>query len=194
MSSPLRASATRAIIGGSALVIALAVAYFFLSDAGRQLKQERDARDKAKVALDLRGKDLERTQNLSERLDRDRAVLARLEAGLPSGSAGDMQWQLSRELHDLATKHGIRLQAIKYSPPAREGGTGSTLEAVDVDFSALGVYPNLKAFMRALEGSGLPFAAREVRLEESPEGARLQVVLRAFRRSGSPGDKHGEKP
>ena len=53
-----------------------------------------------------------------------------------------------------------------------------------MEFNALGVYQSLKSYMLALEGSGLPFAVGAVKLDESPEGARLSVVLRAFRKAG----------
>jgi hypothetical protein len=74
---------------------------------------------------------------------------------------------------------------VKYGLPSREGARGTDLEAVEVEFVALGVYASHKAFMHDLEGSGLPFAVRDGRLEESPEGARLNIVLRAFRKAGT---------
>jgi hypothetical protein len=46
--------------------------------------------------------------------------------------------------------------------------------------------------MLALEGSGVPFAVRDGRLEESPEGARLDIVLRAFRKASGPEREEGE--
>ena len=102
------------------------------------------------------------------------------------GSAGELQWNLSKTLHELARKHGLRLLTVKYGLPSREGTRGSDLEAVDVEFVTVGVYANHKAFMLELEGSGLPFAVRDGRLEESPEGARLDIILRAFRKAGGP--------
>jgi hypothetical protein len=77
----------------------------------------------------------------------------------------------------------MRLQTVKYSLPSREGSRGTDLESVEVEFTALGLYGAQKAFMLDLEGSGLPFAVRDGRLEESPEGARLTLVLRAFRKA-----------
>ncbi len=63
---------------------------------------------------------------------------------------------------------------------------------MEVEFVALGVYANHKAFMLDLEGSGLPFAVRDGRLEESPEGARLDIVLRAFRKANGPEREEGD--
>jgi hypothetical protein len=56
-----------------------------------------------------------------------------------------------------------------------------------VEFTAIGVYKNLKSFMHALEGSGQPFGASTVKLDESPEGGRLSVTLRAFRQTSAQG-------
>ncbi|HEX4845374.1 MAG TPA: hypothetical protein VFV26_04090, partial [Geothrix sp.] len=129
---------------------------------------------------------LQELQQLADRLRRGQETLENLEARLPRGSAGELQWSLSKTLHELAKKHGLRLQNVKYGLPSREGARGSDLEAVDVQFVALGVYASHKAFMLDLESSGLPFAVRDGRLEESPEGARLDIVLRAFRKAGAP--------
>jgi hypothetical protein len=46
--------------------------------------------------------------------------------------------------------------------------------------------------MHDLEDSGLPFAVRDGRLEESPEGARLNIVLRAFRKAGQAEREEGD--
>jgi hypothetical protein len=40
--------------------------------------------------------------------------------------------------------------------------------------------------MLALEGSRLPFAVVSAKLDESPDGAQLTVVLRAFRQITGP--------
>mgnify|MGYP001579606928 CR=1 FL=1 len=93
-----------------------------------------------------------------------------------------MQWMLSQRLYFLAQKHGVRLVSVKYGLPNREGAKGTDLEAMDVEFNATGVFGVLKPFMLALENSELPFAVSSVRLEESPDGGRLTVTLRAFRR------------
>ena len=85
-------------------------------------------------------------------------------------------------LHNLTTKAGVQLQSVKYGQPSKEESKGTGLEAMQVEFTVTGLYPNIKAFMRALEGSGLPFAVEDARLEESPEGARLTGTLRAFRK------------
>ena len=41
-------------------------------------------------------------------------------------------------------------------------------------------------------GEALPFAVRDGRLEEGPEGARLNIVLRAFRKASAPEREEGE--
>lgn len=186
MSSPLRASRLRLALGGLGLALGLGVASFLLPDASQQLAQKLKAKREAELGRNRQVQQLQELQQLADRIRRGRDTLEALEARLPSGSAGELQWSLSKTLHELAKKHGLRLQSVKYGLPSREGARGSDLEAVDVQFVALGVYAGHKAFMLDLEKSGLPFAVRDGRLEESPEGARLDLVLRAFRKAGAP--------
>lgn len=184
MSSPLNRSLTRVIIGGAGLLGALVLAIFVLPDASRRLRQENAAKAKAEKNLKDQLAELEEFQKLATRIQQGQERLETLERNIPQGSIGMMQWSLSRTLHDLAYKHGVRLQSVKYGLPNREGAKGTDLEAMDVEFNATGVFGVLKPFMLALEGSDLPFAVSSVRLEESPDGGRLTVTLRAFRRGG----------
>lgn len=186
MSASLRASRIRLAVGGLALALALAVTVFLLPDASQQLGQKQRARQEAEQARNRQAQQLADLQQLSDRIRRGRETLANLEAHLPKGSTGELQWNLSKTLHALADKHGLRLQTVKYGQASREGTKGSGLESIEVEFVAVGLYANHKAFMLDLEGSGLPFAVRDGRLEESPEGARLDIVLRAFRKARAP--------
>lgn len=192
MSSPLRASRLRLALGLLGMVAGLGVAFFLLPDASQQLTQKLRAKREAELGRNQQVQRLQELQQLADRIQRGRETLSDLEARLPKGSAGELQWDLSKTLHALAQKHGLRLQSVKYGLPTREGTRGSDLEAVEVEFVALGVYANHKAFMHDLEGSGMPFAVRDGRLEESPEGARLDIVLRAFRKAGGPEREEGE--
>ena len=186
MSSPLRASRLRLALGVLGLALGLGVAIFLLPDANQQRTQKLKAKREAELNRNQQMQQLQDLQQLADRIRRGQATLESLEARLPRGSAGELQWSLSKTLHELAKKHGLRLLTVKYGLPSREGTRGSDLEAVDVEFVAVGVYANHKAFMLDLEGSGLPFAVRDGRLEESPEGARIDIILRAFRKAGGP--------
>jgi Tfp pilus assembly protein PilO len=192
MSSSLRASRLRLALGVLGMVSGLGVAFFLLPDASQQLAQKLKAKREAELGRNQQMQQLRELQQLAERIQRGRETLADLEARLPRGSAGELQWNLSKTLHAMAKKHGLRLQSVKYGLPSREGARGTDLEAIEVEFVALGVYASHKAFMLDLEGSGLPFAVRDGRLEESPEGARLNIVLRAFRKAGAPEREEGE--
>ncbi len=186
MSASLRASRIRLAIGGLGLAVGLATTVFLLPDASQQLAQKLSAKRDAEQARNRQAQQLADLQQLSDRIRRGRETLANLEARLPKGTTGELQWELSKTLHKLADKHGLRLQSVKYGQASREGTKGSGLESIEVEFVAVGLYANHKAFMLDLEGSGLPFAVRDGRLEESPEGARLDIVLRAFRKAGAP--------
>lgn len=183
MSVSLRASRIRLALGGLGLVLGLAITIFLLPDASQQLAQKLKAKQAAGLARNRQAQQLADLQQLSDRIQRGRETLANLEAHLPKGSAGELQWELSKTLHKLADKNGLRLQTVKYGQASREGSKGSDLESIEVEFVAVGLYANHKAFMLDLEGSGLPFAVRDGRLEESPEGARLDIILRAFRKA-----------
>ena len=192
MSSPLRTSRLRLILGSLATAVGLGVALFLLPDASQQLNQKLKSKREAESNRNQQLRQLQELQLLADRLHRGQDTLANLEARLPKGSAGQLQWDLSKTLHALAKKNGLRLQSVKYGLPSREGARGTDLEAIEVEFVALGIFANHKAFMLDLEGSGLPFAVRDGRLEESPEGARLNIVLRAFRKAGAPAAEEGE--
>ncbi|MDP1831527.1 MAG: hypothetical protein Q8K67_05675 [Geothrix sp.] len=192
MISALHASRLRLGLGALGLILGLGVATFLLPDASQQLSQKLKARREAELNRNQQVQRLQELQQLDDRIRRGRDTLAELEARLPRGSAGELQWSLSKTLHELSQKHGLRLQTVKYGLPSREGARGTDLEAVEVEFVALGIYANHKAFMLDLEGSGLPFAVRDGRLEEGPEGARLNIVLRAFRKASAPEPEEGE--
>ena len=192
MISVLRASRLRLVLGILGLTLGLGVAFFLLPDASQQLSQQLKAKREAELNRNMKVQQLQELQQLDDRVRRGRTTLAELESRLPKGSAGELQWNLSKTLHALSQKHGLRLQTVKYGLPSREGARGTDLEAVEVEFVALGVYASHKAFMLDLEGSGVPFAVRDGRLEESPEGARLNIVLRAFRKAGAPEREEGE--
>ncbi len=192
MNSPLRASRLRLALGILGTLAGLGTAIFLLPDASQQLAQKLKAKREAELNRNQQIQKLLELQQLADRIRRGRETLADLEARLPRGSAGELQWNLSKTLHAMAQKHGLRLQSVKYGLPSREGARGTDLEAVDVEFVALGIYANHKAFMLDLEGSGQPFAVRDGRLEESPEGARLSIVLRAFRKATGPEREEGE--
>jgi hypothetical protein len=192
MSSSLRASMWR--LGGGAVLAAagLAVAVFLLPDASQKRSQTERAVEEAKTAADRQKLALEAARAQAERLQADRKVLDDLLNNMPSEGVGKLHWVLSQRLFELARKHGVRLVSVKYGAPAKEGTKGSNLESVDVEFSALAIFKDLKAFMLALESSKLPFAVVNAKLEEAPEGAHLTITLRAFRQSNVSPDHDGE--
>lgn len=181
----LRTSSIRAAGGGVLMLAALAVALFVLPDASRRRDEQEKAQRDAKALLTAQVQQLAERQLLVDRLTLDQKHLEELEKKMPSGNVGQLQWELSQILYEKAKENGVRLQTVKYGLPSREGAKGTDLESLDVEFTVLGIYPAMKPFMLALEGSGLPFAVGSARLEESPEGARLSVSLRAFRHSGT---------
>ena len=192
MSSSLRASMWR-LGGGAALAAAgLAVAVFLLPDASQKRAQTERAVVEARAAADRQKSSLEAARAEAARLEADRKVLDGLLKNMPAEGVGKLHWMLSQRLFELAKKYGVRLVSVKYGAPAKEGTKGSNLESVDVEFSAIAVYKDLKAFMLALESSKLPFAVVSAKLEEVPEGAHLTINLRAFRQSSASPDHDGE--
>ncbi len=190
----LRTSSIRATWGGVLLLAALGVALFVLPDASRRRDEQERARREAKSMLGAQIQQLAERQVLVDRLALDQKHLEELEKKMPSGNVGQLQWELSQMLFEKAGENGVRLQTVKYGLPSREGAKGTDLESIDVEFTVLGIYPAMKPFMLAIEGSGLPFAVGSARLEESPEGARLSISLRAFRHSGVPAKSDSAAP
>ncbi len=183
--STLRTSSLRATSGGVLALAALGVVLFVLPGTSEDLEARRKAALQAKATLVHQMQELSERQDLVDHITESQKHLENLEKKMPAGNVGDLQWALSKTLYDLAKEHGVRLQNVKYGLPSRDGAKGTDLESIDVEFTVLGVYPSMKPFMLALEGSGLPFAVGSARLEESPEGARLSVSLRAFRHAGT---------
>ncbi len=193
MSRHIRTSGIRAAAGGGLALLALVAAVFVLPDASREREAKRRSATAAKQALSQQMGRLGKMQEDVDLVRGGQKVLANLEAGMPKGSVGELQWKVNQVLHDLSKKEGTRLQSVRYGAPAREGAKGTDIENVDVEFQAVGIYQSLKKFMHALEGSGLPFGVSSARLEEGPEGARLTVTLRAFRRAtGKDESRRGE--
>ena len=193
MTASLRASAFR-LTGGAVLALAgLVTAIFLLPDASQKRAQTERALKEAAKTYDRQVQDLKSAQAEVDRIRADRKAIDELMQNMPAESVGRLQWRLSQKLWELARKDEVRLLSVKYGAPAREGTKGSILESVDVEFSAVGIYMHLKAFMRDLEGSKLPFAVVGAKLEEVPEGAHLAITLRAFRQSSAPSDlREGE--
>ena len=192
MSAALRTSALRAWIGLGLAVAAVGVGTFVLPGASQELSRRTEARKRADLDLQRRKAGLTELATFAEGLNQSEQKLKELESRMSQQSIGQLQWELSKTLHDLAAKNGVRLQAVKYQPPSRDSSKGSELESLDAEFNVLGVYQSMKPFMLALEGSGLPFAVGSVKLDESPEGARLSVVVRAFRKAGPARTPAGE--
>lgn len=188
MTATLRQSQTRLYVGGGLVLLGILVASFVLPMVSDKLTAEERARINAQASLARQKEELLQFRQIDQQVKAGRAAIEALERDMPKGSVGELQWAMSRTLHGLALKHGVRLQSIKYGLPNREGSKGTDLESIDVEFTVLGVYSSIKPFMLALEGSGQGFAVGAARLEESPEGARLGVTLRAFRR-GAPASK-----
>ncbi len=184
MSHHLRTSMYRLMAGFAMMAAALAVTLFILPDASqKRTKQEkalREARTQLATQEGELGKLKARAENLRLGRERMEEVLARM----PQENEGQLKWKLSQTLYDLAAKHGARIQTVKYGAPTREGAKGTDLEAIDVEFVASGLYQNLKAFMLAFESTELPFGLASGKLDETPEGARLTISVRAFRRTG----------
>lgn len=201
------------------MILGLAVAIFALPSASDARDQKIRAKAKAEADLRTQKETLAHYQAEWKRYSESREVVESLERQLagdfappsegspgpdtaqstpprPPKGVGELQWMLSKKLYGLAQQHGVRVVSVKYSQPSREGTKGTDLEALDVEFASLGVYSSLKPFMLALEGSELPFAVITAKLEESPEGARMSAVLRAFRKSSAPAgaDRSGEAP
>jgi len=192
MITSLRSSTIRLIAGGAMALVGLGVALFVLPDASQRVQQSSKAAKDAETDLDKKRKELAAYQAESDRIRVDRKALDDLLRTMPSESIGKLHWRLSQKLFELSQKHGVRLISVKYGAPSKEGAKGSLLEALDVEFSVTGVFMNLKPFMLALEGSKLPFAVVSAKLDESPEGAHLSVVLRAFRQAPNANLEPGE--
>ncbi|MCL1892842.1 MAG: hypothetical protein FWG02_01225 [Holophagaceae bacterium] len=186
MNANMRSSSHRLWLGIGLAVLSVLIAFFLLPDAsGRATKERKSAQD-AQANLERQLLELSDYQDILDRLQAGRNRIADLERHMPKGNIDDLQHSLRLTLYKIANESGIKLPNIKYGLPNKDGSKNTGIESIDVEFTALGVYQNLKVFMLALEGSGQPFGVSSVKLDESPEGGRLSVTLRAFRHSTNP--------
>ena len=194
MSHNLRTSTIRLLAGFALMVAALGVTVFILPDASQKRVRQEKALAEARHQLSTQESELGKLKARAENLRLSRERMEEVLARMPQENEGQLKWKLSQTLYALATKHGARIQTVKYGAPTREGAKGTDLEAIDVEFVASGLYQNLKAFMLAFESSELPFGLANAKLDESPEGVRLTISVRAFRRTGLvKGDVSGEE-
>ncbi len=184
MNRSLRASTLRLGGGLLLLIVALAVAIFMLPDASQKRVQQGKAFGQARTQLKNQEDELSKLKARAENIRIGQEHMEEILSQMPQENEGQLKWKLSRALYDLAAKHDVRIQAVKYGAPTREGAKGTDLEALDVEFVASGIYKSLKAFMHAFESSHLPFGLASGKLEETPEGARMTISVRAFRRTG----------
>jgi len=179
----MRSSTHRLWLGAGLAALAVIVAIFVLPNAsGRAAKERKSAKD-AKASLERQLKELSGYRDMLEQIHVGQQRIADLEKHMPKGDVGILQASLRKTLHELSRKSGVRLTNIKFNQPSKDSSRNTGIESLDVEFNVIGVYQNLKVFMHAIESSGQPFGASNVKLDESPEGGRLTVVLRAFRQS-----------
>jgi len=185
MNPSMKSSIHRLWLGIGLGALAVLIAIFLLPDAsGRAAKERRSALD-AQANLDRQLVELAGYQDMLDRLQAGRDRISDLERHMPKGNIDDLQHSLRITLFKLANDAGVKLPNIKYGLPNQDGSKNTGIESIDVEFTALGVYQNLKAFVLALESSGQPFGLSNAKLDESPEGGRLTVTLRAFRHTTS---------
>jgi hypothetical protein len=181
----IKTSTHRLWLGSALCAVGAIIAIFLLPSASGKAAKERKSAKEAQAILDRQLKELTGHQEMLDRIDVGRQRIAELEEHMPRGNVGDLQFSLRNTLFKLAGESSVRLPNIKYGIPNKDGSKNTGIETLDVEFTAIGVYKNLKAFMHALEGSGQPFGASTVKLDESPEGGRLSVTLRAFRHTSA---------
>jgi len=176
------------VLGLILLGLAGLVLLFMLPDAAQQRQQKRRASAQAKRTLEFESEKLNALERTDRKVTENRKRVASFLDSIPDQSIGALQWELSQRLHGLALAHGVRLQSLKYGSATKEGTKGTDLEVLAVEFTVIGIYQNLKPFMLGLEDphvGQIHFAVANAKLEESPDGARLNVILRAFRRTGT---------
>jgi CRISPR/Cas system-associated protein endoribonuclease Cas2 len=183
MNNSMKSSIRRLWFGIGLGALALLVALFLLPDASGKAEKQRKSAQDALVNLDRQLKELSEYEEMLNWINVGRQRIADLEEHMPKGNIGDLHLSIKKTLHQIAKSSGVRLPNVKYGFPNKDGSRNTGVETLDVEFKAVGVYQNLKTFMLALEGSGQPFGAASVKLDESPEGGQLIVVLRAFRQT-----------
>ncbi len=175
--------ATKHFISGSvAWILCLLSIFIVIPQLRNSIANETKAQKDSAFDFTNKKNQLDSLIKLSDKMRQGQDSLVRIQSLLPNMPSSQLQLSLSRELHKLSRVHNVRLQSVKYARPSREGQKNTELESIESEFVTTGIYSDLRAFMLSLETAGLPYAVREARLEESPEGLKLTVNLRAFKK------------
>lgn len=178
-----KTSEIRSAIGVILFLTAVGINWGILPEISNQRTQQQRAAKSAKEQLDSHIKARNELRAKADNLELSRTRMEEILGSMSVEDEGPLKWNLRKVLHELSGKHGIRIQSVKYGAPAKEGAKGTNLETIDVEIVSTGIYQSVKAFVLALEQSNLPFGLAGGRMEEAPEGLRLTLTLRAFRRA-----------
>ncbi|MFM8234114.1 MAG: hypothetical protein ACKN9J_03380 [Holophagaceae bacterium] len=170
------------IIGITGWVFSLLLVFIVIPQLRSTLESRTKAQKESISDSFVKKNQLDNLIKLSEKIHQGQDTLGRIQRLLPNQPSSQLHLALSGELHKLSKMHNVRLQNIKYSRSTKDVSKNLELESIESEFVVTGIYNDLRVFMRSLETAGLPYAVREARLEESSEGLRLTVNLRAFKK------------
>ncbi len=182
-STTTKTSTIRSAIGVVMLIAAAGIYLGVLPEVSSQRTQQQRAAKSAKEQRDSQQKALNELKTKADNIELSRARMEEILGSMSNEGEGPLKWNLRKVLHELGGKHSVRIQSVKYGAPAKEGAKGTNLETIDVEVVSTGIYQSVKAFILALEQSNLPFGLAGGRMEEAPDGLRLTLTLRAFRRA-----------
>jgi len=185
MNKSSKSSFVMAISGISLIVLAVGIAAFVFPDANQKRITQISVAKEARNNRDSQRQDLNRIKAKDKEIRESRQRMDEVLSNMSGESEGQLKWKLRKALHAIGNKHGIRIHSVKYGPLTKEGSKGTDLESIDVELVCSGVYQSVKSFMLGLETSNLPFGISNGRLDEGPDGIRLTLSLRAFRRAGA---------
>ncbi len=170
------------IIGFGFWILSFLLIFMIIPKISKTLEKERKVQLESASEFTKKTNQLNELVNLSDKIRQGQESLIRVQKALPNVLSSQLQLSLSEGLYKLSKKYNIRLESVKYARGAKEGQKNTELESVESEFIATGTYSELRAFMFSFETLGLAYTVRESRLEESSEGLRLTVNLRAFKK------------
>jgi len=177
-----------AIAGAVALVLVVAFYFIVWSSEAHNLKSAHQAHAAAELKKSQLQSQVVQLQGLVRQVPADNAKFAQLQAELPDNPQLDQALHL---IHQAAVQTGVLVASIAPSTPAgptssASGGAQSGTPAITLGMSGQGTFPQVKAFLAALEGLQRTIVIDKVAITGTTTGLTTATISARIFYDGKP--------
>lgn len=178
-----------AIAGAVALVLVVAFYFIVWSSEAHDLKSAHRAHAAAELKKSQLESQVVELQGLVRQVPADNAKFAQLQAELPDNPQLDQALHL---IHQAAVQTGVLVASIAPSTPAGSGSSsagGATqagTPAITLGMSGQGTFPQVKAFLSALEGLQRTIVIDKVAITGTTTGLTTATISARIFYDGKP--------